>query len=196
MTGQDICALAVLTLRDPAAAARCLIGLRLPALVRGQALMLVAILAVLMISLTARLLPAEELTGLGKAMQAPLSGLAIQLCTILLIAALMAGVGRLFGGRGSFADALLLVVWLEFLTLPLSLLQLLLLLVLPLATLPVALVGMGLFCWVFLVFAATLHGFRRLWPVAAASLATLIGVSFVLGMLLVALGYQPVMGTV
>lgn len=196
MTGQDIYALAVLTVRDPVAAARRLIGLGLPAAVRAQALVLVAILAVLMISLTARALPADDLTGLGRLMQAPLPGLAIQLGSILLIAALMAGVGRLFGGRGRFADALLLMVWLEFLTLPLSLLQLLLLLVLPLATLPAALVGMALFCWIFLVFAATLHGFRRLWPVAAASLVTLIGVSFVLGMLLVALGYEPVMGTV
>lgn len=196
MNGQDIYGLAVLTVRDPAAAARWLIGLRLPAAVRLQALALVAILAVLMIGLTARVLPAEELTTLGQAMQQPLSGLAIQLGTILLIAALMAGVGRLFGGQGSFADALLLMVWLEFLTLPLSLLQLALLLSFPLASLPVGLAAMALFCWVFLVFAATLHGFRRLWPVAAASLATLIGVSFVLGALLVALGYQPVMGTV
>ena len=196
MSAQDIGALALLSLRDPAEAARYLIGLRLPMAVRWMGLALVAILAILFICVTAALLPSEDLTALGKAMQTPLPGLAIQGGSILLIAALMALVGRLFGGQGGFADALLLMVWMEFLTLPLTLLQLVLLFSIPFATVPVALVSLALFIRIFLVFTATLHGFSRLWAVAAVSVATLVALSMTLAVLMVALGYNPTMGTV
>lgn len=196
MSGRHLWALMILSLRDPAQAARWLIGLGVPMGARWTGLVLVAILAVLLIGLTANLLPAQDLSVLGRAMQAPLPGLAIQAGTILLIAALTAWVGRMFGGQGSFADALLLMVWLEFLTLPLTLVQLLLLLIAPVAVLVVALVTLVLFIRIFLVFAATLHGFGNLWAVAGAALATLFGVSLLLGAIMTALGIEPLLGTV
>lgn len=196
MSGRHIWALMLLSLRDPAQAARWLIGLGLPMGVRWIGLALVAILAVLLIGLTANLLPAQDLSLLGREMQAPLPGLAIQAGTILMVAGLMAGVGRLFGGQGSFADALLLMVWLEFLTLPLTLVQLVLLLTFPPATILVALAALVVFVRIFVVFAATLHGFRSLLAVAGAALATLFGVSLILGAIMVALGIEPLLGTV
>jgi len=186
--------LVVLSLLHPADAARQLIAMRLPMRVRWLGLGLVAVLATLFIGTMGYLEPRDDLNAIGAAMSAPLPGFAIQAGTILILALLVTFVGQLFGGTGRFADALLLSVWLEFLTLMPTLLQLVLLFILPLATIPIALFVLVAFVWILLVFIQTLHGFTRAWPVAMGIMGTLIGVSMILGIVLVALGFDPAAG--
>lgn len=190
----EIWALILLSLLNPAAAARQLIAMRLPMRVRWLGLALVAVLATLFIGITAQIAERQDLNALGSAMGAPLPGFAIQAGTILILATLIAVVGQLFGGKGRFADALLLSVWLEFLTLPPTLLQLLLLFSLPVATIPIALFVLVAFIWILLVFIQTLHGFVRVWPVAMGAVGTLVGFSLLLGIVLVSLGFDPATG--
>lgn len=190
----EIRRLMILSLLNPADAARQLIAMRLPMRVRWLGLGLVAVLATLFIGTTGYIEPRDDLNGIGAAMGAPLPGFAIQAGTILILALLVTFVGQLFGGKGSFADALLLSVWLEFLTLLPTVLQLVLLFVLPMATIPIALFVLVAFVWILLVFIQTLHGFTRVWPVAMGLIGTLIGVSMILGIVLVSLGFDPAAG--
>ena len=190
----EIRALILLSLLNPAAAARQLIAMRLPMRVRWLGLALVAVLATLFIGITAQMAERQDMNALGSAMGAPLPGFAIQAGTILILATLIAVVGQLFGGKGRFADALLLSVWLEFLTLPPTLLQLLLLFSLPVATIPIALFVLVAFIWILLVFIQTLHGFVRVWPVAMGAVGTLVGFSLILGIVMVSLGFDPATG--
>jgi hypothetical protein len=69
-------------------------------------------------------------------------------------------VGRAFGGTGSFPDALLIVVWLQCLTLVLQVVQLVVNLISPALAGIIGLGGFVLFLWLMTSFIAELHGFR------------------------------------
>ena len=96
-------------------------------------------------------------------------------------------VGKAFGGRGSFPDALLIVVWLQLLTLALQLLQLVASLVAPPLVGVIGLGGFVLFLWLMTAFIAELHGFASRGLVFLGMILTAIAAGFVLGIVLILL---------
>lgn len=190
--GDEVPQLVAETFKNPQAAARRLIAKRVPAQAvwLGLALVSVMSLMVLQLSLVA-VGDGQMLNPAGTAFRQPVTGTIFQAFSILLIAVVMTFTGRVFGGKGRFMEALLLVVWLEFILTVLAGVQLVALLAIPVVGLILSVLAIPLFIWLLVSFTATVHGFQNLLLV----LLGLIGVFFLtavaLAIVLVALGIDP-----
>ena len=112
-----IAALARLTLRDPAQATRALLAEGVPLPARTLGLLLVSVLSAVLASLQIGV-QTEPVEPLIAAMTAsPFRAALVQWLILGLSVLLIHGVGRLFNGRGNLPDALLIMVWLQFLLL-------------------------------------------------------------------------------
>ena len=189
----DLTALIGLTLSDPKSVGRQLLAMKLPAEVRWLGLALVAVLTVLVMRLTVVLVPSDPMSPFGLALSNPVTGFVIQAASILLVAAAMTAAGRVFGGGGRFGDALLLMVWIEFILAILAGVQLILLVILPLAAVVLAFLAVVLFVWLIVQFAAELHGFTNLWAVLAGMIVTFFLLAITTALLLALLGIDPTM---
>lgn len=121
----------------------------------------------------------------------PFVAVAVQGAANLLAVVLMAQVGRLFGGRGGLADALLLVAWLQALMALVQLVQIVALLVLPPLAGLVLVLAIGLFFWLTVGFVQALHGFSNPFLVLFGTLGALLAAAFVISLVLVSLGFEP-----
>jgi hypothetical protein len=100
-------------------------------------------------------------------------------------------IGRWFGGTGRFEEALLLVVWLQFVFVCAQVIQIALMLLMPplAALMPVLVIG--LFFWLLINFIAALHGFTSLGMVFVMTIVSGVGVLFALSLVLTLLGLAP-----
>lgn len=187
----SLSALIALTLTDPGRAAREIMALGLPDAARWFGLALVSVLAVLVMNLTMMAAPEAAPHPMIAALRHPLGGVAVQAGSILLLAAAVAFVGGLFGGRGGFADALTLMLWLEFLMVLAGVLQLFLALALPALGFLVSVLVICAFLWILVHFIAALHGFSRRLPVFLGMIASLLVLALLLGLVLTILGIAP-----
>ena len=159
MTRNDLVILTRNSVRDPALAVRQLQALDLPMPARWMALLLVVVLSAILGTLAVRIFPALTEGGLGIPVLSPMARVILQTAGMVLTAWLIAVVGRAFGGRGDFPDALLVVIWLEFLLLSAQSAQILLMLVFPFLG---SLLGIGallLVVWLTVQMIKALHGF-------------------------------------
>jgi hypothetical protein len=178
-----IAALARLSLQNPRAAARALFAEDIPFAARSAGLTLIAVLSAILLFPSFALLPPEDFLSRFLA-QSPVQTALIQWLALLISVFLIWRVGRAFGGQGSLADAMLVVVWLQLLMLGVQVVQLLaLILVPPLAGL-IGLVGFVGFTWLLVNFIAELHGFRSLGLVFAGIILTFLAAAFVVAILL------------
>lgn len=176
-----------LTLQDPRAATRALLAEGVPLRARSLGLLLVAVISALLASLQVGLNP-QDLDPLSAFMLAsPFRAAAVQWGFLALSVVLMHRVGRAFGGTGSFPDALLIVVWLQCLTLLLQVLQLVATVLMPPLAGIIGLGGFALFLWLMANFIAELHGFRSRAMVFAGMVVTAIAAGLVLGMAVILL---------
>lgn len=190
MTGSDVQSLIRLSLTDPDQAARALVGLRLPAQARWLAVALAAVLTVTLAQLTI-LAPGAELSPMGRVLHHPLTGFVFQAGSILLIALAMTHVGRWFGGRGGFGDALVLTAWIEFMMVLVGAVQLVLALTVPFLAFFALLAAIVLFMTLLVRFTAVLHGFTNRWLVLAGIVGTFVAASFALAILASLAGIAP-----
>lgn len=195
MTRDDFKTLAVQTLRQPEEAARWLIALNLPMPVRWMALVLaVALSGILAFAATAILgAPQDDAAPVMAITGQPLVLAGTQLVAIVLGAGLMAGVGRMFGGRGRFEDALILTVWIEVMLLMVQLAQIVLSLALPALAGMLGILAVALFLWLTVQFTKALHGFTSGPKVLLVMFGTLLVMGFVLSFFMAALGLMPEM---
>jgi Yip1 domain len=179
--------LAVLTLRDPRQATRVLLAEGVPMRARTAGLMLVAVISALLASLQLRLNP-QDLDPFSAFMLAsPFRAAVVQWGFLALSVLLITRVGRAFGGTGSSPDALLIVVWLQCLTLVLQVLQLVATVVAPPLAGIIGLGGFALFLWLMTHFITELHGFRSRGLVFLGMVMTAIAAGLVIGMVLILL---------
>jgi hypothetical protein len=181
MTGLParIAALAQLSLQDPRAAARVLFAEDVPMAARTGGLLLMAVLSTLLLQPGFALLPPEDAVG-GFLAQSPLQLAVLQWVALMLSGFLIFRVGRAFGGQGSLADAILIVVWVQLILLGVQIVQILaLILVPPLAGL-IGLAGFVLSLWLMTHFIAELHGFRSLGRVFTGMVLTFFAAAFVI----------------
>ena len=194
MTFEDFKLLFLSTFRDPQGMARWLIAQNFPMPARWIALVLVAVVSALLgffwqMLLDIRL-PPEEVLPAGP-LDSPFVTATIQVGAIALSAAAMALVGRLFGGKGRFEDAIVLTAWTEAVMLPVECAHLLLVLLLP-AIAPVTSIAIiVLFFWLTVQFIMALHGFTSAGKVALGMFATLLVLGLVLYPFAAMLGLLP-----
>jgi hypothetical protein len=179
--------LAQLTLQDPKAATRVLLAEQVPLPARTAGLLLVAVLSALMSSLQIQISPQPMDPISAMLLASPFRTAVVQWAFLALSVLLIHRVGRAFGGTGSFADALLIVVWLQCLTLVLQLIQLVTNVISPALAGLIGLVGFGVFLWLMTSFIAELHGFRSRGLVFLGMLISAFAAGFVIVFLLVLL---------
>ena len=205
MTGPAalIVQLATESLRAPQSAARRLMAMDLPMEARWLGLVLVAVLALLLSRLSVPLIGAEYIgpvmskaRDLSRTMATrPWIGVPVQVAAMALVAFAMFAIGRLFGGRGRFADALLLFVWLEFLMTLLQGLQLVAIVVLPLLGILIGLASYAVFLWLMTQFTAALHGFASPAKVFAGMIFSFFVILLIASFVMIQLGVSlPMQG--
>lgn len=183
--------LMVLTLREPALALRALRGLALPMSARWMALVLAVALSTLLASLSLMLFPIEGDSPISRLLSQPVVLAAVQFAAMLVSALMMAQVGRLFGGRGDFADALLIVAWVELLLVGLQAVQVVVMLLLPSMALMLSMLAFGLFLYLAVTMTKALHGFTSTGKVVLGFVGSLFVLGFVLSLLAAAFGIVP-----
>ncbi len=184
---QRMAALARLSLQDPRAATRALLAEAVPLPARTAGLLLVAVLSAVLASVQIRLSP-QELDPISAAMLAsPFRAAVVQWAFLALSVVLIHRVGRAFGGTGSFPDALLIVVWLQCLTLVLQLAQLVVNVISPALAGLIRLGGFALFLWLMASFIAELHGFRSRGLVFLGMVVSAFAAGLVIGLLVILL---------
>ena len=195
MTFDDFKALVRLTLRNPEQGAQLLMAQGLPMSVRWMALFLAVSVSGLLAYLAAVLfpIPDAEVPPMYALVQQPLVLAAMQLVAIVVGAGLMTGVGRLFGGFGVFADALLLSVWIEVMLLIVQVGQIVLSLVIPAFASMLGIVAIAMFLWLTVQFTKALHGFSSGPKVLLGLFATLLAMGFVMSFFAASFGLLPEM---
>jgi hypothetical protein len=129
-------------------------------------------------------MPPEQREVMLSLIASPLRTALLQAAIWAVIASLIAAGGRIRGGTGTFADALILVAWLQFILLCLQLVQVVAGIVLPILADLIGLAGLGLLVWLLTNFVAELHGFRSLVAVFAGLVAGAFGMVLAAAILL------------
>ena len=175
---------------DPRDAARSIMGSDIPMNARWLALALVVVLSVIFgqISVTLMLQPSGVM---GAVLAGPSVAILVQAAVLLMMAIAATQVGRMFGGEGTFPDAMLLVACLQGVMVLVQVFQIAALMLLPPIAGIVGLFGFGVFLWVLTGFVAELHGFRSLLNVFGMVLVTAFSIAFLLAMLLAMAGLAP-----
>ncbi len=179
-----------LTVQNPRAAARHLMGWQLPLSTVWLGMALMAVVSALLSTASLLLAPDQAEPGMIEPtiwamLQNPLQVAVLQAVVMVIMAMLAQGVGRMFGGRGNFADALVLIAWIEVLLCMLQLVQIALMVVSPSLAAAIGLFGMVLFVWVLSNFIAEMHSFASAGKVLLGIIGTVLAVSVLLAMALV-----------
>ena len=186
--------LVVESLVRPRAAAGRVLALRLPLADLLAAAVLLACLGTLLSHFALGAGAVAVNAMVAPLLRNPLAGAASELAWMATVALLTARVGKSFGGSGSLAGAIALVVWLTALMVLVQVVQLVALMVLPPTVLVAGLVivaPMLWLLWTFANFVAELHGFRNPLLVLGGVILTMILLLITIGMLLAILGLTP-----
>jgi len=182
----DLVALARMSVLDPIAGGRAVIALA-PAMAARWMLLAAAVLVSVLL-----LYGLPVLAGETEGMPPPLTFALWQFGLNVLAAGLVAFVGQAFGGKGRFVDALLLMGWLQALTVPFLVAQLVVILALPVFNVPVLVASVAVSIWLLTGFVCALHGFRSRLMVLVVGMMVVMVVSMILSFVLVLMGYAPV----
>lgn len=174
------------TIATPQDAARLVMRANLPMSARWQALALVIVLSALLGQISVFLMAGEAATPAG-----PVQAGFIQTVALLMTVYGAHVIGRLMGGHGEFADALVLVAWLQGVMVVAQALQLVTLLILPPVSVLIGVLSMVLFLWLLTNFVAVLHGFSSLGKVFGGILLSAFALAVVLVIVLNILGISP-----
>ena len=171
--------LAVLTVRDPDAAMRALRGLDLPLVARWMALFLAVVLSRMLGVVLMILLPVTGNDPLAQLLSDPMTMAGIEFFVMVLTAFFVTHIGRMFGGTGTFADALLAVAWIELLLVVLMAVQVVMLVLLPGTVDLLGMIAGALSIYLTVTMTKALHGFTSIIRVAMVY----FGLSLALGLL-------------
>lgn len=174
MTAVQIRNLAVLTVRDPASAARLVMATNLPREALWTALALAVVLNTLIYSLSDMISPTQS--PFPPLFQVPAFYLAVIGFGLVASIYAMHWIGRMMGGQGTLDDIMSLIVWLQFMRIAVQTVALFLTLSLPLLAVLLGLVAslMGLF--ITLHFVDQAHRFQSLGRAAFVLIGSAIAV--------------------
>lgn len=186
LTLASLLQLARFTVQSPREGARMVMQANLPMPARWVALALMAVVSSVVAHLSMRMMPAEAQAQMGGMMASPISTAILQAGLMVVSVHAVFWIGRWRGGRGSFADALILVGWLQFILLILQVVQIVAQVILPPLSNLIGFASIGIFLWLLSNFIAELHGFRSVFMTMLGVLATLFAAGFVLSFVLLA----------
>jgi hypothetical protein len=153
-----------------------------------QALAAVTALSVILAEVSLRVVAGQGAEPAFAILADPLTTALIQFALLATMAYAIFWGGRMLGGVGSFPDALLAIVWLQFILACLQILQAVTLLVAPFIAGLIGVAGLVLFFWLLSGFVAQLHGFYSRGRVLAGIVIGLLGMSFALTLVLILIG--------
>jgi len=173
------------SVQDPRAGARALLAMGIPMSARWLAFGFVVAGSSALTVVAVRLSPAGSDPMVQTLLASPITLALLQGVVMLVFAQLTFRVGQLAGGKGGFADALLLLTWVQVILMLVQVVQLVLELVLPPAADLLGLAGLILMLWLITHFVAELHGFTSLGAVFAGIIGTVLAAGFAVSLLLV-----------
>lgn len=185
MTVRDLVETARLTLQKPREGARMVMNWPLAVGELWLVLGLVAIVSAILAELFVTQTPEGVDPVLTMMMASPIWFAAIQFGGLAILTMLIFGVGRVFGGRGSFVGALALMGWLQLILVGLQVAQIVALFLLPPVALVISLISLVLFLWLLTSFVAELHGFTSLGWTFAGMVGAFFGMTVALSIVLV-----------
>lgn len=192
MTLSSLMSLVRYTLQNPRDGARQVMNLGLPLSARWSALLLMALGSTILTHLSMAMMPADQREVVAGMLATPIRTAILQGAVMVVIVLAVHWVGRVRGGQGSLADAVIVVAWLQFILLCLQVVQIAAqLLVPPLADF-IGIAGLVLFLWLLTNFVAELHGFRSLGAVFGGIVVTMLGLAFVMAALILVLVGSPI----
>lgn len=177
--------------RDPAGTARALVGWRLAPGTLWSMLVLVIVLSVLVLEAGLMLSPAEAAVFVAS----PFTLCVILGASLVMLAFAIQLTGRMFGGRGTFQTALLLLIWWQAMALVIQVAQTATLLLSPPLSGIVALVGLSWMVFALLHLVNVLHGFESLLKSLGTVVVGILGISFGTALLLTLVGVTVQGGT-
>ncbi|WBU54126.1 Yip1 family protein [Paracoccus sp. SCSIO 75233] len=187
----DLVSLARNTFRAPDLAMRHLRALDLPLAARWMALILSVALSTLLTAMSLALFPAGIPLVLVLLVQSPIQFALLQLGGLAICVFLLSSLGRMLGGRGDFADSLLVVAWVQLLYVVIQAAQLVLMLVLPLVASLFGMVATVIMFWITVRLVRALHGFSNSFLVFLGLLAGILLAVFLLSFIAAVLGLIP-----
>lgn len=176
------------TVSDPREGARRVLAMRVPEGILWQALLLVVVLSVLLTSVGELIVPAPMDPLFPVFAANPLFTAVVQGGLLVVMVYAIHFIGRGLGGRGDFAGALALTVWLQCIMMLLQVAQTLCLILLPPVAGLIGLFGIGLFFWLLSHFVAVLHGYGSVLRTFFGILAWMVGIIFAISLLMSLLG--------
>lgn len=180
-----------LTLTSPPQGFARILALRPSAEARWLGLAIVAVLPVIQIIITTMGTPDAELGFLTPMLRQPVAGVILQIATLVIMSAAVAGIGQRFGGTARFADAMIVVIWVQFIMVCAQFGLMLLLPVSPALAFILSLVATAMFIRLLTHGTAYVNGFRSLPMVFAGIIATFILFVVVVGLVMAILGIAP-----
>lgn len=185
MTAQDLALTARLTLQNPRQAARVVMAWPFTPGELWSVLALTAVVSALVGQVLMAQSPDNGDPMLALMMASPMGFALIQFLGLGILVTLIYGIGRQFGGTGSFVGALALIGWMQVILMVLQLAQIVALVLLPPLALLISLFSVVLFVWLLTSFTAELHGFTSLIRTFSGMVASFIGLSVLLALFLV-----------
>lgn len=181
----SLLSLARFTVQNPREGARMVMGANLPMVARWVALALMAVTSAILAHVAFALMPADVRQAMAGAMSSPLTSAVMQGGLMLAAVFLIHWIGRWRGGTGRFEDALILMIWLQFILLILQIVQIVTQVLIPIASVLIGYASVGIFMWLLSNFVAELHGFKSVLMTFLGVLLTLIAVGFILALVLI-----------
>ena len=179
---------------EPSDSARKLISLGLPTQALWTGLALVAVMNVILLALLQLLSPAPVAFEESAFALSPFAYVAIIGIFLVLFVAGTHYVGRFFGGTGSMAATLAIIVWFQSVSLTLETVQLVLVVISPAIASLFGLLSLGALVWVFVNFVKVLHGYDTYAKAVLTIILSLTMTAFGAGLVLAMFGVGPAGG--
>jgi Yip1 domain len=186
MSFQDWRDLAITSVKQPASAARTLMEMGFGTGILWNALVLVAIGNTLLYAISHTAMPGPS--PLPDVFSVPLVYFTIVAGGLALTALSIFWIGRRMGGKGSLADVLVLVVWLQTLRLVVQVAVLVLVLVAPLFSVLLVFAAALIGVYILVHFVDQAHRFKSTGRAAVVLIASLLAIVFGLSFLLSLVG--------
>lgn len=193
MTFIDLRNLAMLSVSDPAAAARQLMSMQIPRNILWSALFLVATLNTIIFTISDLLVPGP--TPLGSLFSTPFTVFGMVAGGLFLTVYSIFWTGRVMGGKAAVDDIMVLIVWLQFLRLLVQAAVLVLVLTIPLASALLVLVAVVMGLYMLLHFVKQAHQLESLGYAAGIAIVSMLIPVMGLAVLFALFG-APFLGTV
>ena len=187
--------MALQTIPEPRKVARDVLALNFPRPVLWQAFALFAVLSTLLGVIATILFPPDPQFA-GTLMADPLRLGIVETSSLVITVFVIYWMGHAFGGHGTFDQALLTVIWLQYVAFLLQLGVVVLALFAPAMALLLNYAAVAVSFWILSHFIAEMHGFRSTGLVFATIFVTIIGVAVVVGLMLAMIGVTAAPGAI